>query len=815
MQEICPGVYDFLTDSALPLRFVRLFISFMPRSSYSPPHSRPRPRIHPCAPPDPISDNRSAAPRRPAQPSSSTPTSSPNGAGATSASSAGTPAPFAKIAGLVERVTFHNGQNGFCVLRLKVKGERDLVTLVGHTPSVTPGEYATASGQWIVDREYGRQFKAEWLRIHQPTTATGIEKYLSSGMVKGIGPFFAKKLVQAFGTDVFSVIENEPNRLREIEGIGRKRLERITAGWASQKVIREIMVFLHGHGVSTSKSVRIYKTYGNDAVRVVQENPYRLAQDIRGIGFKSADTIAKNVGIDRHSPLRARAGISYTLLEASGNAGHCCLPRSELVQKAVELLDIPEDVIQPAIDFELESQRVVEDVFPEPGSVYPIGLYLAEEGVAKEVRRLGRGRLPWPAIDSEKAVPWVETKLGIRLVDSQRVAVSTALQSKFSIITGGPGVGKTTLVKSLLTILEAKHVRIQLCAPTGRAAKRLSESSGREAKTIHRLLEINPENGEFKRNQENPLECDLLVVDESSMIDIQLANHLLTAVPSTASVLIVGDVDQLPSVGPGAFLSDLIESHTVPVIRLTEVFRQAASSWIIKAAHRINAGQMPQFPTKDDHGDCYFVKVEETEEVAERIVDLVKRRLPKAYGVDPIRDIQVLCPMNRSGSGARALNLLLQEALNPPTDQSVERFGYKFGIGDKVMQIENNYDREVYNGDIGFVVRKNEEDETLTIDFDGREVAYDYADLDELVLCYATTIHKSQGSEYPIVVIPLSMQHFVMLKRNLVYTGVTRGKKLVVIVGQPRALGLAVRSNDALKRKTGLRARLIRQWSKG
>lgn len=623
----------------------------------------------------------------------------------------------------MERVTFHNGQNGFCVLRLKVKGEHDLVTLVGHTPSVTPGEYATASGQWNVDREYGRQFKAEWLRIHQPTTATGIEKYLGSGMVKGIGPFFAKKLVQAFGTDVFSVIENEPNRLREIEGIGRKRLERITAGWASQKVIREIMVFLHGHGVSTSKSVRIYKTYGNDAVRVVQENPYRLAQDIRGIGFKSADTIAKNVGIDRHSPLRARAGISYTLLEASGNAGHCCLPRSELVQKAVELLDIPEDVIQPAIDFELESQRVVEDVFPEPGSVYPIGLYLAEEGVAKEVRRLGRGRLPWPAVDSEKAVPWVETKLGIRLADSQRAAVSTALQSKFSIITGGPGVGKTTLVKSLLTILEAKHVRIQLCAPTGRAAKRLSESSGREAKTIHRLLEINPENGEFKRNQENPLECDLLVVDESSMIDIQLANHLLTAVPSTASVLIVGDVDQLPSVGPGAFLSDLIESHTVPVIRLTEIFRQAASSWIIKAAHRINAGQMPQFPTKDDHGDCYFVKVEETEEVAERIVDLVKRRLPKAYGVDPIRDIQVLCPMNRSGSGARALNLLLQEALNPPTDQSVERFGYKFGIGDKVMQIENNYDREVYNGDIGFVVRKNEEEETLTIDFDGREVA--------------------------------------------------------------------------------------------
>lgn len=462
LQEVCPGVYDFLTDSALPLRFVRLFISFMPRFSYSPPHSRPRPGIHPCASPDPISDNRSAAPRRPAQPPSSTPTSSPNDAGATSASSSVTPAPLAKIAGLVERVTFHNGQNGFCVLRLKVKGERDLVTLVGHTPSVTPGEYATASGQWIVDREYGRQFKAEWLRIHQPTTATGIEKYLGSGMVKGIGPFFAKKLVQAFGTDVFSVIENEPNRLREIEGIGRKRLERITAGWASQKVIREIMVFLHGHGVSTSKAVRIYKTYGNDAVRVVQENPYRLAQDIRGIGFKSADTIAQNVGIDRHSPLRARAGISYTLLEASGNAGHCCLQRSELVQKAVELLDIPEDVIQPAIDFELESQRVVEDVFPEPGSVYPIGLYLAEEGVAKEVRRLGRGRLPWPAIDPEKAVPWVETKLGIRLADSQRAAVSTALQSKFSIITGGPGVGKTTLVKSLLTILEAKHVRIQL-----------------------------------------------------------------------------------------------------------------------------------------------------------------------------------------------------------------------------------------------------------------------------------------------------------------------------------------------------------------
>lgn len=713
--------------------------------------------------------------------------------------------PTEKIGGLVERVTFHNEATGFCVLRLKVRGERDLVTLVGHTPSVTPGEYASASGIWVVNKEYGRQFKANFLKIHAPTTAQGIEKYLGSGMVKGIGPFFAKKLVNAFGTEVFDVIEKTPEKLFALHGIGPKRAQKITSGWTDQKVIREIMVFLHGHGVSTSKSVRIYKKYGKDAVKIVQENPYRLAKDIRGIGFRSADIIAQNVGIEPISPIRAQAGVAFALSEASGNQGHCSLPRSELIKQAVTLLDIPSEIISEAIDHEITEGELVEADFPEPRSIYLKPLFLAEKNIAAHISRLTRSPLPWPEIDPEKAVPWVEKKLGLTLAASQREAVAAALRSKVMVITGGPGVGKTTLVKSILSILQAKGVKIQLCAPTGRAAKRLSESSGYEAKTIHRMLEIDPATMEFKRNEDNPLTCDLLVVDECSMVDVALANSLVKAIDTASAVIFVGDVDQLPSVGPGAFLSDLIDSGAVPVIRLTEVFRQAASSWIIRVAHQINGGRMPLFPTKNDNGDCYFVTVEDPALVPDLITALVKVRLPKAYGVDPIKDIQVLCPMNRCGTGARAINDVLQAALNPTGELSVEKFGSRYSIGDKVMQIENNYDRDVFNGDIGFVVKLDPEEEELTVDFDGRLVVYPYGELDELVLCYATTIHKSQGSEYPIVVIPVTMQHFVMLKRNLIYTGVTRGKKLVVLVGQKKALAMAVKGKQTIKRLTGLK----------
>lgn len=720
--------------------------------------------------------------------------------------SAPTEAPLDRLSGLVERVTFHSDANGYCVLRLKVKGEQDLVTLVGYAPAVTPGEYASASGNWVMDREYGRQFHAKFLKIYAPTTVQGIEKYLGSGMVKGIGPFCAKTLVSAFGTEVFNVIEQTPEKLKGLRGIGPKRIQKITSGWADQKVIREIMVFLHGHGVSTSKSVRIFKTYGQDAVKVVKENPYRLAKDIRGIGFRSADTIAQNIGIDPTSPIRARAGVAYALSKASGNQGHCCLPRTELVKETVELLNIPEAVIEAAIDHEIEERELTEADCPHASSIYLTSLYLSEKSTARSIKRLLSAPPPWQAIDSAKAIPWVESKLNLTLAESQKEAVASALKSKVMVITGGPGVGKTTIVKAILTILKAKGLSIQLCAPTGRAAKRLSESSGYEAKTIHRMLEIDPSTMEFKRNEERPLECDLLVADECSMVDVPLANNLLKAVSTHSALIIVGDVDQLPSVGPGAFLSDLIDSGAVPVIRLTEVFRQAATSWIIKAAHQINHGLMPVFPRKDDKGDCYFLTVEEPEELPPRLVTLVKDRLPKAYGVNAIRDIQVLCPMNRGSTGARALNEALQAALNPPSDESVSKFGCRFSVGDKVMQIENNYERDVFNGDIGFVTGIDSVEEELAVDFYGREVIYPYGELDELVLCYATTIHKSQGSEYPIVVIPITMQHFVMLKRNLIYTGVTRGKQLVVLMGQKKALAMAVMGKQTIRRLTGLKA---------
>jgi exodeoxyribonuclease V alpha subunit len=659
-------------------------------------------------------------------------------------------AKFDHLSGLVERVTFHNENNGFCVLRLKVKGERDLITLIGHTPTVAPGEYATATGNWSMDREHGRQFRAVFVKISPPNTLTGIERYLGSGMVKGIGPIYAGRLVTAFGTGVFEIIENAPERLREVEGIGEKRARKITSGWADQKIIREIMVFLHAHGVSTSRAVRIFKTYGQDAIALVSENPYRLANDIRGIGFLSADTIAQKIGIARDSPLRARAGITYALSEASSQ-GHCGLPYQQLVQLAVKLLDIPASIIEEAITQEIAIESIIPDPVEGELCVFLASLYHAEQSITTQIGRLKAAPFSWPEFDADKAIPWVEQKLAIRLAESQKSAIRLALSSRLLVITGGPGVGKTTLVHSILTIMRAKRINAMLCAPTGRAAKRLTESTGLEAKTIHRLLEINPMNGQFKHNEDFQLDCDLLVIDECSMIDIPLANQLLKAVPNRSAVIFVGDVDQLPSVGPGQFLSDLIDSGTVPVIRLVEVFRQAASSQIICGAHQINQGKFPSFPAKGEPSDFYFIPEDDPESIAATVVDLVKIRLPKKFRVDPIRDIQVLCPMNRSVTGARNLNQMLQNVLNPPGEHSIEKYGFTFSVGDKVMQIENNYDRDVYNGDIGYVVGMDREEEELRISYDSREVVYPFGELDELVLCYATTIHKSQGSEYPVV----------------------------------------------------------------
>jgi exodeoxyribonuclease V alpha subunit len=552
-------------------------------------------------------------------------------------------------------------------------------------------------------------------------------------------------------------------------------------------------VFLHSHGVSTARAVRIFKTYGADAIQVMTENPYRLARDIRGIGFKSADVIAMKLGIEKTAMIRVRAGISYALTEAM-NDGHCGLPTNELMPVAEKLLEVPVELVRTALDLELADGTVIADSVGETPCTFLAGLYRAERMIAERLLRLADGPLPWPWIDPDKALPWIADRIGFVLAESQTAAIKLALISKVLVITGGPGVGKTTIVKAILRILAAKGVRLLLCAPTGRAAKRMNEATGFEAKTIHRLLEIDPKAGGFKRGADNPLDCDLLVVDETSMVDVMLMQALVKAVPDNAAMLIVGDIDQLPSVGPGQVLADIIASAAVPVIRLTQVFRQAAQSRIITTAHQINRGSIPDLSSPTTDTDFYFVQADDPETAVPRIVELVKTRIPQRFGLDPVQDIQVLCPMNRGGVGARSLNVELQAALNPPGERKIERFGWIFAPGDKVMQIENDYDKEVYNGDIGYIDDVNLDTSELTATFDGRAVTYEFGELDTLVPAYAATIHKSQGSEYLAVVIPLMTQHYPMLQRNLLYTGVSRGKKLVVLVGQKKAVAIAVRN---------------------
>ena len=709
------------------------------------------------------------------------------------------PATQEVLAGLVERVTFHNSDNGFCVLRAKARGHRELVTVIGHAAMISAGEWITASGEWVNDHTHGQQFKARFMRTSAPTSIDGIEKYLGSGMIRGIGPVYAKKMVQAFGEKVFDIIEAEPERLREVTGIGVFRAKRITDAWAEQKIIREIMVFLHSNGVGTARAVRIYKTYGSDAVQVMTENPYRLARDIRGIGFKTADAIAMKLGIEKTAMIRVRAGISYALTESMDD-GHCGLPTAELAPLAVELLEISQELVQTALDLELSEGTVITASVGETPCVFLAGLYRAEQVIAERLTTLANGTLPWQFIDADKALPWVEQKTGLTLAASQVAAIRLALTSKVLVITGGPGVGKTTIVNSILRILSAKGVNLLLCAPTGRAAKRMTEATGFDAKTIHRLLEVDPKGGGFKRNAENPLECDLLVIDETSMVDVMLMQALMKAAPDNAALLIVGDIDQLPSVGPGQVLADVISSGAVAVVRLTEVFRQAAQSRIITTAHKINQGSIPDLTKPEGESDFYFVQADDPETAVQRIIELVQTRIPQRFGLDPIRDIQVLCPMNRGGVGARSLNIELQKALNPAGERKVERFGWTFAPGDKVMQIENDYDKEVYNGDIGYIDDVDPDDGELTASFDGRAVVYGFGELDTLVPAYAATIHKSQGSEYPAVVIPVLTQHYTMLQRNLLYTGVTRGKRLVVLVGQKKAVAIAVKNVSGRRR---------------
>jgi exodeoxyribonuclease V alpha subunit len=717
------------------------------------------------------------------------------------------------ITGVVERITFHNMDNGYAVLRVRVPRNRDIVTVVGNLSSVVAGEYIEARGQWVNDKTHGLQFKADELRTTPPHTAEGIAKYLGSGLIKGIGPTYAKRIVEVFGDKTLDVIDKSPTFLSEVKGIGPQRLELIRRSWAEQRGVREIMVFLNSYGIGTARAVRIYKQYGDRSIELVKSNPYRLTTDIWGIGFKTADELATRLGLPKDSPLRAGAAVRFVLQDFS-TKGHVGYPEQGVLEETMRLTNIPPEIIWEAIETGRQENEFVRDratATPQAAEredwLYLRTLFLAELGVARAIRQLAQGDHPLPKIDVDAALTWVEGKMEIELADNQREAIVAATTEKVLVITGGPGVGKTTIVRGLIEIFAAKGQRVALAAPTGRAAKRLAESTGREARTIHRLLEFDPGIGGFRRDRDNPLEADLLVVDEASMVDISLMNQLLRAVPEWCCVVFVGDVDQLPSVGPGTVLRDLIESGKVRVVRLRHIFRQAGASYIVQAAHAINAGHMPE-SAPNSSGDFFFIEAETPEAITDKLVTMVRDRIPARFGLDPLRDIQVLTPMNKSELGVNTLNLRLQEVLNSNGGKQVERLGRSYRIGDKVIQNRNNYQKEVFNGDIGRISAIDSVDQELEVDFDGRDVAYDFNELDELSPAFACSIHKSQGSEYPAVVIPLHTQHYVMLQRNLLYTGVTRGKKLVAIVGSRKALSIAVQKQDTAFRYSMLCQRL-------
>lgn len=710
-----------------------------------------------------------------------------------------------EIQGYIERITFQSPENGFTVARLKERGKRELTAIVGTMPSVQAGESVRCRGRWKEDANYGLQFQVESYEVEAPQSVEGIKKYLGSGLIKGIGPVFAERIVEYHRESTLDVIDSQPDALLQVEGIGPRRLERIKACWEEQKAIRELMLFLQGYGISPAYAQKVFKTYREDSRRIIEENPYQLARDVWGIGFKTADQTARRLGIDPQSDIRIDAGVEYVLSKLA-EEGHTCYPREAFLEKARELLEVEPERIQARLEFiEAEERIVIRNREYQGGEVEFIWLkafHFSEQGIARELRRLLQQQLTLPLQEAYHRIQAAEKQMGLQLAPNQRRAVEVSLAEKVHIITGGPGTGKSTITKAILQAVQAQVSRILLAAPTGKAAKRLSEITGREASTIHSLLEYDFAIGAFRRNRDNPLDCGLLVVDEASMIDTLLMYNLLKAIPDGARLLLVGDVDQLPSVGPGNVLKDFISSGRVPVTRLTDIFRQAAQSRIITNAHRVNAGLFPDIRI-DKQGDFFFIENDEPEAIAQAIIGLVKQRLPKTYGFRPLRDIQVLSPMNRGLIGNRNLNQLLQRALNPSDDPLV-RMGRAFHRGDKVMQIQNNYDKEAFNGDVGFLARIDRIEQEVTVDFDGRPVTYDFADLDQLSLAYSVSVHKFQGSECPCVVIPLHTTHYMLLFRNLLYTGITRGKKLVVLVGSKQALSIAVRNVQAAERFTGL-----------
>ncbi|MCC6883952.1 MAG: ATP-dependent RecD-like DNA helicase [Verrucomicrobiales bacterium] len=720
-----------------------------------------------------------------------------------------------RLAGSVETVIYHNEQNGYTVMKVVPEKARreDWVTVVGSLPTVNPGEDIQARGEWVRDPVHGRQFRAREIAAFTPKSIGGIERFLGGGLIDGIGREYASRIVKKFGTGVFEVLDQASQRLEEVEGIGPKRRRQIRESWQRQRGVRDVMVFLHSQGISTARALRIYKTYQEDAVRILRENPYQLARDIAGVGFRTADAIARGMGQEPESPARIAAGLAW-VLDTAAEQGHCALLRAELVERAEKALEIGPGLVEPVLDRLIREASLEMDQCGGETLIFLPELRAAEIKAAEILRRLVQLPSEYPEIDVEKALAWCERETGQVLGGEQRQAVAASLHSRVLVITGGPGVGKTTILNTVLRILGAKKVRSLLCAPTGRAAKRLSESTGHEAVTLHRLLEGEPRGG-FKKNLEHPLQGDLVVVDEGSMIDIHLFAALLAALPRNGHLLLVGDSDQLPSVGPGSVLRDIIDSSLVPVFRLTQIYRQAGQSRIIRAAHAINGGHVPDFPRQAAPGereDYFFLPRDDPPAILDTLVGLVRDRLPRKYGFDAARDIQVLTPMNRNLLGTKNLNQVLQEALNPPGEwkYEIERFGVTFRTGDKVIQTRNNYDHEVFNGDIGWIREISTDPLKIKVVFDGlREVAYEPGELDELQLAYAITIHKSQGSEFACAVIPVSTQHYVMLQRNLFYTGVTRGKKLVVLVGEEKALALAVKTADSQKRRTGLRARLV------